>query len=112
MFELTNSLDTFEENMDDILHPYLLEKNQFYARISKCIVFGKEVEYLCHIISKEGVEVKHSKIKAIKEWIKPRNISKLRKFVKNYEKLTTSLSNLLKKNVFEWSTKAEEYFVT
>jgi hypothetical protein len=59
------------------------------------------------------------KIKAITEWPKPNNISKLRgflgltgyyrKFIKNYAHLTTPLSNLLKKNSFKWDNSAQEY---
>jgi hypothetical protein len=62
------------------------------------------------------------KIKAITEWPKPKNISKLRgflgltsyyrRFIKNYAHLTTPLSNLLKKNSFKWDNSAQEYFET
>ena len=67
-------------------------------------------DYLGHIISKEGVKFDPSKIKAITEWPKPNNISKLRgflgltgyyrRYVKNYAHKTTPLTNLLKKNSF------------
>ena len=42
----------------------LLEKNQFYAKLSKCSFGKEEVEYLGHVISQEGVKVDHEKIKA------------------------------------------------
>jgi len=57
----------------------ILEENQFYAKKSQC-TFGKEVEYLRHIISKR-VKVNPNKIKEIKEWPKPINISKLKGFL-------------------------------
>lgn len=41
LFELTNSLDTFEENMDDILHPYLLEKKSILCKNIKVYRFWK-----------------------------------------------------------------------
>ena len=61
---------------------YHFGRNKFYAKRSKC-TFGKEelVDYLGHKISKEGVQVDPSKIKAIMEWPKPDNISKLRGFL-------------------------------
>ena len=75
--------------------------------MSNC-TFGKEVDYLGHIILKEGVKVDPSKIKAIIEWPKPNNISKLRgflgltgyyrRFVKNYAHKAVPLTYLLKKN--------------
>ena len=81
----------------------LLEKNQFYSKLSKCSFGKEEVEYLGHVIS-QGVKVDLEKIKAITEWPKPKNISKLRgflgltgyyrRFIKNYAHLTTPLSNL------------------
>lgn len=58
----------------------VLEEHQFYAKKSKCTFEKEEVEYLGHMISKEGVKVDPSKIKAIREWPKPINISKLRGF--------------------------------
>jgi hypothetical protein len=98
----------------------LLEENQFYAKRSKC-TFGKdEVEYLSHIISKEGVKVDPNKIKEITEWSKPKSISKLRgfmgltgyyhRFIKNYAHITAPLTNLLKKNSFHWSEEAGRCF--
>jgi hypothetical protein len=44
----------------------LLERTNF-IQMSKC-TFGKEVDYLGHIISKEGVKVDPNKIKATTEW--------------------------------------------
>jgi hypothetical protein len=43
----------------------LLEKNQFYAKLSKCSFGKEEVEYLGHVISQEGVKVDPEQIKAI-----------------------------------------------
>ena len=42
--------------------------------MSQCTFGKQEVAYLGHIISKEGVKVDPSKIKAITEWPKPYNI--------------------------------------
>ena len=86
----------------------ILEEHQFFAKMSKCTFGKEEVDYLGHIISKEGVKVDPNKIKAITEWPQPDNILKLRGFlgltgyyrrhVKNYANKTTPLTNLLKKN--------------
>eukprot|EP00253_Pinus_taeda_P032530 PITA_32530 len=67
------------KHLEEVLS--VLEKNQFYAKLSKCTFGQKEVEYLGHVISREGVQVDPNKIKAIKEWPKPKNLSKLRGFL-------------------------------
>ena len=81
-----------------------------FAKMSKCTFGKEEVDYLGHIISKEGVKVDPSKIKAINEWPKLDNISELRgflgltgycqRFVKNYAHKTAPLIDLLKKNSY------------
>ena len=66
-----------------------------FAKRSKCTFGKEEVNYLGHIISKEGVKVNPSKIKSITEWPKADNISKLRGFL--------GLTGYLKKMGFQKS---------
>jgi len=102
---------TSEEHLKHLEEVWsVLEKNKFYAKLSKCTFGQKEVVYLKHIISMEGVKMDPNKIKAIKEWKKSNNISKLRgflgltqyyrRFIKNYSHLMMPLTNLLKKECF------------
>jgi hypothetical protein len=63
------------------------------------------VYYLGHIVGKDGVRVVPKKIKAMQDWLHPKNIKRLcgfmgltgyyHKFVKNYEKNATPLTALL-----------------
>ena len=88
--------------------------------MSKCTFGKEEVSYLGHVISKEGLKVDPEKIKSNTDWPKPTNISKLRgflgltgyyrRFISNYAHKTTPLSNLLKKNAFQWSEEAKKCF--
>jgi hypothetical protein len=60
------------------------------------------------------------KIEAMQEWLHPNNLRSLhgflgltgyyRKFVKNYGKIATPLTALLKKNSFTWTLAAAKYF--
>ena len=88
--------------------------------MSKCTFGKEEVSYLGHIILKEEVKVDPEKIKSITDWTKPANISKLRRFlmltgyyrrfIQNYAHITAPLSNLLKKNAFQWSVEEDKCF--
>ncbi|GJZ33315.1 ty3-gypsy retrotransposon protein [Tanacetum coccineum] len=55
-----------------------LERNRFFAKLSKCIFSVNEVHYLGHVISKAGVSTDTEKIKSIQEWPKPTTITGLR----------------------------------
>jgi hypothetical protein len=71
------------------------------------------VEYLGHIVGKDGVRVDPKKIEAMQDWTRPKTLNILhgfmdligyyRKFVKNYEKIAAPLTALLKKNAFTWT---------
>ena len=98
----------------------LLKEQQLYSEHSICFYGVKEVEYLGHIVSHEGVKVDPNKIKAIKEWRIPTTLRHLqgflgltgyyRKFVKNYGRITTPLMTLLQKDAFSWTPEATKAF--
>ena len=80
----------------------------------------QEVEYLGHIVSHEGVKAYPNKIKAVKEWSIPTTLRHLRgflgltgyyrKFIKNYGRIATPLTTLVKKDAFSWTPKAMKAF--
>jgi len=76
---------------------------------------------LGHVVTKEGVKVDLQKVEAITECSRPTNIIEIRsflglacyyrRFVKDFSKIATSLTNPLKKaNKFEWIEKCEKTF--
>ena len=52
-----------------------------FAKLSKCDFLLKEVSFLIHIVSTEGIRVDPTKIEAIVSWKPPRNVTKVRSFL-------------------------------
>jgi hypothetical protein len=49
----------------------VLREHQLYAKLSKCSFYQKQIHYLAHIISKDGIAVDPEKVEAIREWSTP-----------------------------------------
>ena len=98
-----------------------LRKKQLYAKLSKCEFWLREVSFLGHIVSEEGIQVDLKKIEVIIKWKPPRNVTEVhsfqglagyyRRFVKGFSMTTSLMTRLLQKNVrFEWSEKCQASF--
>ena len=70
---------TWEEHLQHI--EAVLEEQHFYAKLSKCEFGLMEMLYLGHIIGVDEVRVHEEKIKAIRDWLEPRNVTEDRKSV-------------------------------
>jgi hypothetical protein len=98
----------------------LLKEQQLYSKPSKCFFGVKEVEYLGHIVSHEGVKVDPNKIKAMMDWSIPKTLKNLigflgltvyyRKFVRHYGRIATPLTTVTNKDAFSWTTEATKAF--
>ncbi|CAK1598637.1 unnamed protein product [Parnassius mnemosyne] len=89
----------------------------------KCEFLRKEVSYLGHIITNEGVKPNPGKTKAIQQFTQPRCpkdiksfmglVSYYRRFIPNLTKIAKPLTNLLKKNVpIDWQNEQQLAFET
>ena len=83
---------------------------------SKCVFLSQSVEYLGHVIDKDGLHPSQEKVRAIQQALEPRNVTELKSFLgllKYYSKFLTNLSivlsslfRLLRKDV-KWSWTEE-----
>jgi hypothetical protein len=100
-----------------------LRDHQFYAKFSKCAFWLKEVPFLGHVISVEGIAVDLSKVQEVLDWKSPRSVMQIHSFlgltryyhwfIPNFSKITKPMTKLLEKDdKFKWSLQCEEPFLT
>jgi hypothetical protein len=58
-----------------------LREHQLYAKISKCMFWLEEIQFLRHVLSANGIAVDPSKVKDILEWKPPTTIHQVRSFL-------------------------------
>jgi hypothetical protein len=98
-----------------------LRENQLYAKLNKCEFWLKEVSFLGHIISEEGISIGPSKIKDILSSNTPQNVLDIRsflglagyyrRFIEGFSKISKHMAELLAKgNTFEWMPRHETSF--
>ncbi len=95
--------------MIDICLLQTLWEKQLYAKLSKCEFGLKEISFLGHIVSAEGIKVDSSKIEAVLNWKPPKNVTEIRsflglaryycRFVKGFSMLASPLTKLLRKDI-------------
>ncbi|GES83881.1 KRAB-A domain-containing protein [Rhizophagus clarus] len=113
---------TFEE--------HLLHLEQVFSRLAqarlklspeKCFFFKDEIPFLGHVVSRHGIQTDPEKLRVIKEFPIPKDLTQLRgfialasyyrKFVKNFSCIVEPLNRLLKKNTpFVWGNDQVDSF--
>ena len=98
----------------------LLRSNSLKVKKSKCIFAQQQVDYLGHVINSKGVQADPQKISAIMTWPMPQTVKELRgflgitgyyrRFIQDYGKIARPLTDLLKKNQFQWHDGATRAF--
>ena len=98
-----------------------MKENQLYAKFSKCEFYKDKIQYLGHIISKQGLAVDPEKIKAIIEWPMLTDVSAVRSFmgiagyyrifVEIFSAIAYPITSLQRKvTKFEWNEKCQNSF--
>ena len=98
-----------------------LKESNLKLKPEKCEFLRKEVSYLGHVISENGVLLDKTKIKVIQEFSHPQTVKELkrfvglmsyyRRFIPGFSGLASPLHKLLKKDArYEWTNKKEHAF--
>ncbi|GJT53287.1 putative reverse transcriptase domain-containing protein [Tanacetum coccineum] len=99
----------------------LLKEEKLYAKFSKCEFWLKEVQFLGHVVNRNGIHVDPSKVGLVKNWKTPESPIEIRsflglagyyrRFIKNFSKIAKPLTLLTQKNkIYVWGDKQDESF--
>ncbi|KAJ9557680.1 hypothetical protein OSB04_012294 [Centaurea solstitialis] len=110
-----------ERHLREVLN--VLRDEKLYAKFSKCEFWLHEVQFLGHVVSRDGIKVDPAKIEAMMSWKSATNPSEIRiflglagyyrRFIQDFSKIASALTVLTKKNAkFLWTEKQEEAFQT
>ena len=110
------SLEKHLEHCEQIFQR--LEKFQLKLSFEKCAFMKKQVQYLGHLISGEGIEPVPEKLHSLREMVEPTTpkgvkqylgfVGYYRKFIPKYSDIAKPLTELTKQDVpFEWTERCQ-----
>jgi hypothetical protein len=111
--------EEYEEHLRIVLQK--LREHRLYAKLSKCEFWMKQVAFLGHIISKEGISVDPSKIQDVLGWNAPTSVGDIQsflglagyyqRFIEGFSKISKPMTELLENDKkFEWTLACEASF--
>lgn len=111
------------QDHDNHLRQVLMRLDEFKLKVkqSKCQFLTKEISFLGHRLTPQGIKMSVEKVNALNELTRPNTVKRLRsflgmtnyyrKFIKNYGTIATPLYALLKKGEkFIWSEECQHAF--
>jgi hypothetical protein len=99
----------------------ILRDRQLYAKLDKCEFWLSQIHFLGHVVSRDGVAVDPSKVEAVLQWERPKNVTEIRsflglagyyrRFIVGFAKIASPLTKLTRKAVrFVWNEACEASF--
>ncbi|MCO5608638.1 hypothetical protein L7F22_062852 [Adiantum nelumboides] len=113
----SKTIEEHKEHLKVILQA--LRDNKLYVNQKKSEFFLQEIQYLRHIISKNGIRMDPAKLEVIKDCPNPRNLHEVRsfigmcayyrRFIEKFSLIAGPLHDLTKKNVkYVWTEKRQQ----
>lgn len=115
---------TFEVALSNLREVFqCIREANLKLKQKKCDLFQTEVSYLGHVVSAAGITCDPKKVKAVRDWPVPENVSEVRsflglagyyrRFIPNFSEVASPLTNLTRKNKrFSWDSACEISFET
>jgi hypothetical protein len=121
IYTKTDNIQEHEKLVKKVLKR--LEEHDLFAKPEKCTFGVKEVEFFGMIVSREGIKMDDSKVKAIREWPTPKTVRGVRsflglanfyrRFIEGYAQVARPLNDLTKKDTpFVWKEAQQTAFDT
>ena len=113
---------SFEEMLENLQKVFdRLREAGLKLKPKKCFLFAKEVSFLGHVISEDGIATDPAKIENVKNWPVPTNVTELRSFlglcsyyrryILNFSAVAKCLHKLTEKGAnFIWTSECQDAF--
>ena len=112
--------ESFKQHLKDLEELFTrLKKANFFLKLRKCEFLMKDMEYLGHMISEDGVRPSKEKVQAVLNMPVPKNDKSVkrflglgsfyRKYILHFAQRTTNMRKLVKKDAkFIWTKECQE----
>lgn len=102
----SKNLDEHIEHLNFVLD--VLRKEKLFTNLKKCTFCTNKIVFIGFVIAAEVIKVDEEKVKVIQDWSKPTSVGNVksfhglanfyRRFMEDFNRLTTPLTEVIKKN--------------
>ena len=85
-----------------------LQEHQLFTKFNKCDLFKDKIQYVGHVVTREGISVDPKKIRAIEYWPVPKDVMDVRsfmgitgyyrRFIEGFSRIVNPITSLQKKD--------------